>query len=118
MAFAAILGYASVYSFFPFMPVCGPRWGLVSAGLLPLEKQRLEGGSMTRLTNWFMFEGPAHKACAMPSAHASTAVVFVAWAWRIGGPELGLGARVVALGMALVAVYGRYHYLLDIPVGG
>ena len=117
MTFAVILGYALLYCFFPFLPVWGPRWGLVSAGLLPADRQRLKGGWITRLTTWFMFEGPAQKACAMPSAHASTAVIFAVWTWRIGGPELGLAAAVIALGMAVGAIYGRYHYLLDILVG-
>jgi membrane-associated phospholipid phosphatase len=117
MTLAVILGYALMYCFFPFMPVFGPRWGLVSAGLLPEDRQRLKGGWMTRATNWLMFDGLAHKACAMPSAHASTAVVFVVWTWRIGGVGPGLAALAVALGMALGAIYGRYHYLLDLIVG-
>ena len=48
---------------------------------------------------------------------ALAAVVFVVWSWRIGGPELGLMALALALGMGLGAVYGRYHYLLDILIG-
>ena len=62
--------------------------------------------------------GVAHKGGAMPSAHSSTAVVFVFWCWRIWGPEVGVFALTVATGMWLGAVYGRYHYVIDILAGG
>ncbi len=114
---AVVLAYAAAYSFFPLIPVWGPRWGLVSAGLLPESRQRLSGSWMTRATNRLMYEGLAHRGCALPSAHASTAVIFLVWSWRIWGPGGGIAALVVVVGMALGAVYGRYHYLLDILAG-
>jgi membrane-associated phospholipid phosphatase len=62
--------------------------------------------------------GVAHKGGAMPSAHSSTAVVFLVWCWRIWGWEGGAIALVVVVGMWFGAVYGRYHYMVDILVGG
>ncbi|RPI25983.1 MAG: phosphatase PAP2 family protein [Acidobacteria bacterium] len=118
VTFAVTLGYAFCYSFFPLMPVFGPRWGLVDAGLLPPSRSRLRGGWMTRITNVIMWQGPAHKGCAMPSAHSSTAVVFLIWSSRIWGDAGGLLAAVIVAGMVLGAVYGRYHYVVDMIVGG
>jgi membrane-associated phospholipid phosphatase len=118
MTFAVILGYALAYSFFPLLPVKGPRWGLIDAGLLHESRQRLRGSWMTRATNRLMYEGLAHRGAAMPSAHSSTAVVFAVWVWRIWGGAGGLPALALVLTMALGAVYGRYHYLLDVLVGG
>jgi len=115
--FAVILGYALCYSFFPLLPVWGPRWGLVVAGILDPSERRLTGRWMTRATNAMMYEGLAHKGCAMPSAHASTGVVFLVWCWRIWGVAGGLPATAIVAGMAFAAVYGRYHYLVDIIVG-
>ncbi len=117
MSFAVILGYALCYSFFPHLPVWGPRWGLVGAGLLHESQRCLTGGWMTRATNAIMYEGLAHKGCAMPSAHTSTGVVFLVWCWRVWGPAGGLPAVVVVAGMAVAAVYGRYHYLVDVIAG-
>ncbi len=117
MSFAVILGYALCYSFFPLLPVWGPRWGLVVAGLLHESERCLTGGWMTRATNAIMYEGLAHKGCAMPSAHSSTGVVFLVWCWRIWGPAGGLSAILIVAGMAFAAVYGRYHYVVDIIVG-
>ncbi|HXK61656.1 MAG TPA: phosphatase PAP2 family protein [Acidobacteriota bacterium] len=116
--FAVIFGYALCYAFFPFMPVFGPRWGLVQAGLLPQSKSRLTGGWMTRVTNAIMWGGPAHKGCAMPSAHSSTGMVFLIWSWRLWGVEGGIPATLVVAGMMVGAVYGRYHYVIDMVVGG
>jgi membrane-associated phospholipid phosphatase len=118
MTFAVILGYALAYTFFPWFPVKGPRWGLVEAGLLPVSKQRLQGSWITKATNRLMYEGLAHEGAAMPSAHSSTAVIFLIWAWRLWGVGGGIPALIMVVAMAAGAVYGRYHYLLDVLVGG
>ena len=64
-----------------------------------------------------MYDDVAHKGGAMPSAHSSTAVVFLFWCWYIWGWEGGMLALIIACGMWLGAIYGRYHYALDIIVG-
>jgi hypothetical protein len=115
---AVSMGYATVYSLFGLLPVWGPRWGLVQAGRLSAEDTMLKGGWMTRLTNRVMYKGPAVKGGAMPSAHSSTAVVFLIWCWRLWGATGGVPATLVVAGMWIGAVYGRYHYVVDIVVGG
>jgi hypothetical protein len=116
LSFAVLFGYLVSYTFFAITPAEGPRWALVSQGLLPASEQRQRGYWLTSFVEKIMYS-VAHKAGAMPSAHSSTAVVFFVWCWRIWGPEVGILALFVAIGMWLGAVYGRYHYTIDIVVG-
>lgn len=117
MSFAVLFGYLVSYTFFAITPAEGPRWALVSQGLLPISEQRQQGYWLTTFVEKIMY-GVAHKGGAMPSAHSSTAVVFVVWCWRLWGPEIGIIGGFIAVGMWLGAIYGRYHYTIDIVVGG
>ena len=117
MSFAVLFGYLVSFTFFAITPAEGPRWALVSHGLLPESEQRQRGFWLTTFVEKIMY-GVAHRGGAMPSAHSSTAVVFFVWCWRIWGPEIGLIALVIAIGMWIGAIYGRYHYLTDIVAGG
>jgi len=117
MAAAVMLGYAVGYSLSALVPVWGPRWGLVAAGLLESSEQRLRGYGITRAVNSIMYGGVAHKGAAMPSTHSSTAVVFLVWCSRLWGVEGGVLAGIVVVGMGLGSIYGRYHYLADVLCG-
>lgn len=117
MTSAVCLGYLVSYVTFSLVPAYGPRWSLVTAGLLDRQEQHLRGYQLTRLINRIMFGGPALKGGAMPSSHSSTAVVFAVWAWRLWGAEGGVPATLIALGMEMSAIYGRFHYLTDVIVG-
>ena len=116
MSFAVLFGYLISYTFFAITPADGPRWSLVSEGLLPSAEQRQRGYWLTTFVEKIMY-GVAHRGGAMPSAHSSTAVIFFVWCWRIWGPEVGVIALVIATGMWLGAIYGRYHYTIDIILG-
>ena len=117
MTFAVMLGYAVGYVFSALVPVWGPRWGLVAAGLLEHSEQKLRGYWATRSINYIMYGGIAHKGAAMPSTHSSTAVVFLFWCYRLWGFEGGIPAGIVVLGMGVSSIYGRYHYMTDILCG-
>ncbi|MGH9340995.1 MAG: phosphatase PAP2 family protein [Acidobacteriota bacterium] len=117
MTFAILLGYAIAYTMFSLIPVWGPRWALVDRGLLHPQEQVPRGYLFTGLINWIMYGGVALKGGAMPSAHSSTAMVFLVWCWWIWGAYGGIPASIVVTGMWLGSIYGRYHYLLDLLVG-
>lgn len=117
MAVAVLLGYAISYLLFSFLPVWGPRWALVEAGLLESSEQQLRGYGLTRVINYVMYQGIAHKGGAMPSSHTSTAVVFLFWSARLWGFWGGVTAGVIVVGMGIGAIYGRYHYVSDIAAG-
>ena len=117
MAFAVMLGYAVGYSLAALVPVWGPRWGLVAAGLLESSEQKMRGYGITRAVNSIMYGGVAHKGAAMPSTHSSTAVVFLFWCSRLWGVEGEVLAGIVVVGMGVGSVYGRYHYVADVLCG-
>ncbi len=117
MAFAVCLGYLVSYLLFVLVPAHGPRWALVERGLLPPSEQRRPGFAVTRFVHRLMYDGPALKGGAMPSSHSSTAVVFLVWSWRLGGPEAGVVAVVLVVGMWIGSIYGRYHYVGDVVAG-
>ncbi|HSR66474.1 MAG TPA: phosphatase PAP2 family protein [Acidobacteriota bacterium] len=117
MSFAVLLGYLVSYSCYSLMPVWGPRWGLVKEGLLEERNQLMRGYAVTAALNRLMYGGLAHKGGAMPSGHASTAVIFAVWCGRLWGWE-GLAAGwLIALAMMLASIYGRYHYVADVAAG-
>lgn len=117
MSAAAGGGYLVSYLLFAVVPVAGPRWSLVEAGRLRAEDRQPPGYLFTRATYRILYGGLAHRGGAMPSSHTSTAVVFALWAWRLGGWEAGIPALCLACGMAAGAVYGRYHFLVDVVAG-
>lgn len=117
MTFAVLCGYLVGYTSFALIPVWGPRWALVEAGLLDRAEQRLQGGPVTALINSVMYEGPALKGGAMPSTHSSTGLIFGYWGWQLWGFEAGVIAGGLVLGMWVASIYGRYHYVSDIAVG-
>ena len=117
MTCAALAGYAVSYVVFALVPLYGPRWALVDAGLLPIGERRLTGYAITTWINRVQWDGMALKGGAMPSSHTSTGVVFLYWCWRLWGRRGGIPATIVVGGMALGAVYGRYHYVTDVAAG-
>jgi membrane-associated phospholipid phosphatase len=117
LALAVNLGYAICYSTYPFTPVQGPRWALVDEGLLPRDERVLEGYGFTRIMNAIIWGDLPHKGGAMPSAHSSTAIIFLIWCGRIwGGTGLAVGIA-IAGAMFVSTVYGRYHYVVDVLAG-
>lgn len=117
MSFAVLLGYLVSYSCYTLIPVWGPRWGLLEEGLIEGGRPALKGYAVTAFMNRLMYQGPAHKGGAMPSGHASTAVIFAVWCGRLWGWE-GLAAGwLIAVGMMVSSVYGRYHYVADVAAG-
>jgi membrane-associated phospholipid phosphatase len=117
MTCATLIGYAVSYVVFALLPLWGPRWALVDAGLLPIEERRLAGYAVTTWINGIQWDGMALKGGAMPSSHTSTGVVFLYWCWRLWGRRGGIPASIIVAGMAVGAVYGRYHYVTDVVAG-
>jgi membrane-associated phospholipid phosphatase len=117
MGLAVCIGYVISYSAYPWVPLWGPRWALVSEGLLPEAERRLPGYLITDWTNRIMWSSTAHKGGAMPSAHSSTCLVFMVWCWRIWGTGGALIGGVIGGLMFVSTVYGRYHYVVDVLAG-
>ena len=121
MVFAVMLGYALGYSLSALIPVWGPRWGLVAAGLLESSEQKLQGYWVTRFIHAIMYGGIAHKGAAMPSMHSSTAAVFLFWCSRCGGlREVSLRALLLLAwvwGPITVAIIMLPALFVELPWG-
>ena len=115
--FAVVLGYFVSYPMFALLPVWGPRWALIEAGLVNSIDQRLTGYWLTHALNKIMWDGVALKGGAMPSSHSSTAIIFCTWCWKLWGRRAGVPATLLVATMFIGAVYGRYHYVIDVVLG-
>jgi membrane-associated phospholipid phosphatase len=93
---------------FTLFPVAGPRflWGA------PAEMPR---GPMRSLATWVLELGSA-RGTAFPSSHAAVAVAQSMMALRVQRP-VGLVASAATLLLSAGAVYGGFHYAVDVLAG-
>lgn len=107
--FALMLGFTVSYVIFTAFPVQGPRY------LFPSPGGDLAGGWFYRLTHTVLETGSSQGA-AFPSSHAAIAVIQTVSAMRYlprAAPLLGL----ITAGIAVGAVYGGFHYGIDMLAG-
>lgn len=107
--FALMLGFTASYVSFTLFPVQGPRY------LFPAPDGELATGWLYRLTHTVLETGSSQGA-AFPSAHAAIAAIQTANALRYlprAAPLLGL----VTVGISVAAVYGGFHYAVDMVAG-
>ena len=110
-----IFGMSLVYYFcfilFVLIPVAGPRFTLADKYSVPLTGYFLPEIQAKMMTKF------ALRGAAFPSSHvamvmASAFIVrkYMSWLFKITFP--------LAIMVTLGAVYGRYHYVTDVTVGG
>lgn len=107
--FAVMLGFAACYVVFTLFPVQGPRY------LFPAPGGELATGWLYRLTHTVLETGSSQGA-AFPSSHAAVAVIQTVNALRFmprAAPLLG----VITAGICAAAVYGGFHYAVDMAAG-
>jgi membrane-associated phospholipid phosphatase len=107
--FTVMLAFVAHYIFFIYFPVEGPRYRFDAP------TGGIENGIFYRLAHRLLEAGSSHGA-AFPSSHvgASAAVSIAALrSWPPSGPLLGL----LTIGVALGAVYGGFHYAVDVIAG-
>jgi membrane-associated phospholipid phosphatase len=97
------------YVFFIYFPVQGPRY------LFPPPTGPLENGFFHQLTHRLL-EAGSSRGAAFPSSHVGGSVAVAIVALRLL-PRLGIVLAVLALGVALGAVYGGFHYAIDALAG-
>jgi membrane-associated phospholipid phosphatase len=106
--FAVMLTYVVCFSIFVMFPVEGPRyaWGpspnVPVGALRPMALAILERGSS--------------RGTAFPSSHAAVATVQAVLALRLQ-PRLGIVVAVATALLMLGAVYGGFHYAVDVIAG-
>lgn len=106
--FALCLSYIFCYLVFIFFPVEGPYHTLRQLQTV----HEMPGGWFTHLVEFVEKHGRIHGG-AFPSAHVTGSFVAAIAAYR-HARQLGHVVLVLALGVCVSAVYGRYHYAVDI----
>jgi membrane-associated phospholipid phosphatase len=107
--FALMLTFVAHYIFFIFLPVQGPRY------LFPAPGGALADGPVYQLAHRIL-EAGSSRGAAFPSSHVGVAVAQTVTAWRWLRP-LAWPVGVLAIGLALGAIYGGFHYATDAIAG-
>jgi membrane-associated phospholipid phosphatase len=107
--FAVMLGFTACYVVFTLFPVQGPRY------LFPAPGGAAAEGWMYQLTHRILESGSSQGA-AFPSSHAAIAAVQTVNAGRYLPKAAPLLALITA-GICVGAVYGGFHYAIDMAVG-
>lgn len=108
--FAIMLTFFVHYVVFIAFPVQGPRY------LFPApDGGAIEGGAFYQLAH-LVLEAGSSRGAAFPSSHVGVAVAQTLLVRRYL-PSFALPVGIVAVGLALGAVYGGFHYAIDTVVG-
>jgi len=110
--FLYLLGTLLAYALFPFFLSQPPRT-LFPASDLPNVTTTL------RVFNLWIVNGYGIHSSVFPSAHVSSAFS-AGWALLLYLPHrkyYGVGMLIYAASVAVAAVYGRYHYAVDVAAG-
>lgn len=107
---AMCLMFFSSYIIFSLFPVEGPRWVFANAYQHAIE------GPIFRQIVMFAQSTSVHGG-AMPSSHFGVALIIALYTLQ-QNKKLGFFLLALSFGVALGAIWGRYHYASDIVVGG
>lgn len=107
-AFVLLLTFIACFVFYILFPVEGPRY------LWPGSQ---ENGTLRAFTVWLL-EARSSRGTAFPSSHVAVATAQAVLAWHYFGWRAGVTLGVVTAALAAGAVYGGFHYLVDVLAGG
>lgn len=106
--FTLILTFIACYVWYLFFPVAGPRYlWLAPAGAVD--------GPLRSITT-SLLGARSSLGTAFPSSHVAVAVTQSLLAFRYFGVA-GAPVAMLAVGLALGAVYGGFHYAIDVMAG-
>lgn len=105
--FVLMLTFVACFICFIVFPVEGPRY--LWPGTQP--------SGPIRSAAVALLEARSSRGTAFPSSHVAVATTQAVLAWRYFGWR-GAGISAIALGLALGAVYGGFHYAVDVVAGG
>ncbi len=107
---AASITFSVSFNLFWLYPIEGPRWHFAS-----IYTHDITGPFFREMVQYIIHNGAVHGG-AMPSTHTGVALVFLVYLYRLYRPWFYVALPIV-VGIALGAVYGRFHYISDIIVG-
>jgi membrane-associated phospholipid phosphatase len=107
--FSLMLVFVVHYVFFIYFPVQGPRY------LFPAPQGGIETGFFYRIAH-FVLEVGSSQGAAFPSSHVgASAAIAIALLRHL--PRAAPPVILLTLGVAAGAVYGGFHYALDVTTG-
>ena len=109
VVFTLMLTFFAHYVVFVYFPVQGPRY------LFPPPGGELAGGPFYRIAHQLLEAGSA-QGSAFPSSHVGVSLAQTLSMARYA-PALAVPVGVLTTGLALGAVYGGFHYAVDVLVG-
>lgn len=109
MVFGVFLAFSAHYVWYVYFPVLGPFF------VAPATQAYVAGGPAERLAHTLL-NGGASMGATFPSSHMGVSVAQVVYVRRFI-PALFWPAVVAALAVGVGAVYGGYHYAIDVVVG-
>ena len=104
--FVLLLTFVGCFVCYIAFPVAGPRY---------LQPTSIEGGTMRSLVLWVL-EARSSRGTAFPSSHVAVAATQSVLAVRYLGRK-GWVIAALTLLLALGAVYGGFHYAVDVVAG-
>jgi membrane-associated phospholipid phosphatase len=107
---ASCITYYTCYVLFVLFPVESPFHTLRH-----LQTVELHGGPFTALIAWIERHGRVHGG-AFPSAHVAGSIVTLLAAWQYSA-RVGKWLAPIVASIMISTVYGRYHYVVDVPAG-
>ena len=105
--FALMLTFVTCFVCYVAFPVEGPRYLWPTAA---------EGGPLRRFTLWLL-EARSSRGTAFPSSHVAVACAQSVLAFRYFGAK-GWLVAIPTVGLAFGAIYGGFHYAVDVIAGG
>ncbi|MGH7678158.1 MAG: phosphatase PAP2 family protein [Gemmatimonadaceae bacterium] len=103
-----MLTFVACFVAYLVFPVEGPRYSWASSSRAP-------EGPVRAFVVWLL-EARSSRGTAFPSSHVAVSVAQSLLAWRYLGAQ-GLPIAVLSAGLALGAVYGGFHYGVDVIAG-
>lgn len=107
--FVLMLTFVTCFTAYAWFPVTGPRYLWPS----PLDA----GGGIARDVTRWLLEARSSAGTAFPSSHVAVSVTQAVLAVRYFGAK-GLVVAALATLLSLGAIYGGYHYAVDVLAGG
>ncbi len=108
---ASTLTFFLSYIMFFLYPIEGPRWHFADQ-----YAHQISGPVFRHLVEYVMANGAVRGGC-MPSTHFGIALVILLYCFRFY-PKTGWWLSIAVAGLAIGTVWGRFHYVSDVAVGG
>lgn len=108
---AVCLTFFTSYILFFLYPIEGPRWYFDSQ-----YSNTVDGPFFRQLVEYVIANGAVRGGC-MPSSHFGVALVIWLYTWKYYRKHAYWFGPIV-LGLAIGTVWGRFHYVSDVIIGG